>query len=257
MLVTTIQWWPVSVRCLSCSIYHLTLLGIGYGMALIYFDWTILLTSFLFSSCFPHVVNIAVKTGLQHLTTIVNAAHDKDLEGTDNFLCWPDALLEDCDYAEALQNDVVGAARSLITAVRGSGQCCEEFKQIIKNGNISGGWGDFKQQLRVVELLKDVDTRWSSTFLMIDRLLELWLVRSIINCFIMIDLMSSFKACEGISQPTSWAWKASPERKADRGPSRYSRIFVVCTYGSRAVVSATNSNTFSCSTPLLPVCRHP
>ncbi|KAJ3925110.1 MAG: hypothetical protein NXY57DRAFT_907468 [Lentinula lateritia] len=110
--------------------------------------------------CFPHVVNIAVKTGLQHLTTIVNAAHDKDLEGTDNFL----------------------SARSLITAVRGSGQCCEEFKQIIKNGNISGGWGDFKQQLRVVELLKDVDTRWSSTFLMIDRLLELWLpVKEFLN----------------------------------------------------------------------------
>ncbi|KAJ3924315.1 MAG: hypothetical protein NXY57DRAFT_908147, partial [Lentinula lateritia] len=76
-----------------------------------------------------------------------------------------------------LQNDVIAAARSLVTAVRGSGQRREEFQQIIKDGNTAGGWGNAKELLRVVALLKDVDTRWSSTFLMIDQLIELWLVR--------------------------------------------------------------------------------
>ncbi|KAJ6614513.1 ribonuclease H-like domain-containing protein, partial [Mycena sp. CBHHK59/15] len=42
-------------------------------------------------------------------------------------------------------------------------------------GNTAGGFGEPAEPLRVVTLLKDVDTRWSATFLMIDRLLEQYL----------------------------------------------------------------------------------
>ncbi|KAJ7498432.1 hypothetical protein B0H11DRAFT_1909471 [Mycena galericulata] len=46
------------------------------------------------------------------------------------------------------------------------------FETIIKEGNATGGFGKSKEDFRVVGLLKDVKTRWSAIFLMIDRLLE-------------------------------------------------------------------------------------
>ncbi|KAJ7663376.1 hypothetical protein DFH06DRAFT_986792, partial [Mycena polygramma] len=100
-------------------------------------------------SCFPHVVNIAVKTGLKELSELPTYAPD---------IC-----------------DPVAEARTLVTACRASGQRREAFEKIIKEGNEAGGFGDPAQPLREVGLLKDVETRWSATFLMIDRLLEQYL----------------------------------------------------------------------------------
>ena len=80
-------------------------------------------------------------------------------------------------YWKALEGDPVGEARSLVTACRASGQRREAFEKTIKEGNAAGGFGDPLEALRVVGLLKDVDTRWSATFLMIDSLLEQYLVR--------------------------------------------------------------------------------
>lgn len=48
---------------------------------------------------------------------------------------------------------------------------------IIREGNEAGGFGDPPKKLREVGLLKDVDTRWSSLFKMIDRFLEMYPVR--------------------------------------------------------------------------------
>ncbi|KAI0774753.1 hypothetical protein BD413DRAFT_603363 [Trametes elegans] len=101
--------------------------------------------------CFPHVVNISVTHGLSSLTN----------------------LDDDPGYAAALRNDTIKAARQLIVACRASGQRREEFTATIEEGNRTGAFGENKK-LRVVQLLRDVDTRWSSKFLMIDRLLELY-----------------------------------------------------------------------------------
>lgn len=88
------------------------------------------------------------------------------------------------EYWETLKRDVVGRERRLVAACRASGQRREDFKNTIVNGNENGGWGD-AGLLRVVVLLRDVDTRWSSTFLMIDRVLELHLVSSRLrNCLL-------------------------------------------------------------------------
>ncbi|KAI0658860.1 hypothetical protein C8Q70DRAFT_916815 [Cubamyces menziesii] len=102
--------------------------------------------------CFPHVVNISVTHGLSALTQEAAA---------------------DPAYADALQNDPVKRARQLVTACRASGLRREAFAKTITEGNESGAFGEGKQ-LRQVQLLRDVSTRWSSTFLMIDRLLELY-----------------------------------------------------------------------------------
>ncbi|KAL1684960.1 ribonuclease H-like domain-containing protein [Schizophyllum commune] len=92
--------------------------------------------------CFPHVVNIAVKGGLK-----------------------------------ALSSDVVAAARAIVVALRASGLRREDLSEVIRIGNLEKVWRDQHGKpvaLPDVTLLRDVDTRWSSTFLMINRLLVLY-----------------------------------------------------------------------------------
>ncbi|KAJ6463695.1 hypothetical protein C8R47DRAFT_992515, partial [Mycena vitilis] len=118
--------------------------------------------------CFPHVINLAVKAGLKELAELPDydpaTAFDADIPV-------PQALQNDLDYWDALKLDPVAAARKLVTACRASGQRREAFIATIEEGNKTG-WGDPAMPLRVVGLLKDVDTRWSATFLMLDRVLE-------------------------------------------------------------------------------------
>lgn len=79
-------------------------------------------------------------------------------------------------YQVALKSDVVARVRRYVTACRASGQRHEEFNTILMEGNKAEGWGELHEPIREVGLLKDVDTRWSSTFRMIDRFLETYLV---------------------------------------------------------------------------------
>ena len=79
-------------------------------------------------------------------------------------------------YQAALKSDVVARVRRYVTACRASGQRREEFDTILVEGNRAEGWGESHERIREVGLLKDVDTRWSSTFRMIDRFLETYLV---------------------------------------------------------------------------------
>lgn len=90
----------------------------------------------------------------------------------------PLALIADTAYCQALKENVVAMARDLVSACRASGQRRDGFADTIENGNEQGLWGS--DPLRVVALLQDVETRWSSTFLMMDRVLELYPV-----CFCM------------------------------------------------------------------------
>ncbi|KZP23383.1 hypothetical protein FIBSPDRAFT_910300 [Athelia psychrophila] len=121
--------------------------------------------------CFPHVVNIAVQTALKYLsTTTFDPAVLDDFEAQHEN---PEALKQDADYRTALEADVVQSARQLVEKCRASGLRREEFAETIEDGNSQGGWGENKKPLRVVSLLKDMEIRWSSTFLMVDRVLEL------------------------------------------------------------------------------------
>ena len=62
--------------------------------------------------------------------------------------------------------------RHIVTACHSSGQRHEEFTEIIKEGNKSGTFG--QGGLHVVALLRDMDIHWSSTYLMVDRVLEMY-----------------------------------------------------------------------------------
>lgn len=71
-----------------------------------------------------------------------------------------------------LSTDVVSRARKLVNACRASGQRREDFANTILEGNSSGAFGEDTLPARV--LLRDMDVRWSCTYLMIDRVLELY-----------------------------------------------------------------------------------
>ncbi|KAI0060763.1 hypothetical protein BV25DRAFT_1806882, partial [Artomyces pyxidatus] len=112
--------------------------------------------------CFPHVINISVQTALKSLS---KSAPD------------PLPLSDRLEHQNphALKEDPVGKCRSVVGACRDSSMRREDFLKEIEAGNKAKVWKDGTEavQLRVVQLLRDVETRWSSTFLMIDRALEL------------------------------------------------------------------------------------
>jgi hypothetical protein len=117
--------------------------------------------------CFPHVVNIAVKAALKELSKSAPEVTEDDIP-----FIW-EHNENDSAYAIALDSDVVGKTRSLVSACRASGQRREDLQSTIMEGNSSRSFPDGKE-LRNVQLLRDMDVRWSSTFLMIDRVLELY-----------------------------------------------------------------------------------
>lgn len=83
-------------------------------------------------------------------------------------------------YLEALEQDLIGRCRSIVASCRSSGQRRQALLKKIEEGNKTGYWkgklDDGKDKIRPVQLLRDCDTRWSSTFNMIDRVLELYIV---------------------------------------------------------------------------------
>ena len=82
----------------------------------------------------------------------------------------------DIEYELALDDDPVAKCRVLVSVCRASGQRREDLQATIKEGNLSNSFLN-ERQIRLVQLLRDVDTRWSSVYLMIDCVLELYPVR--------------------------------------------------------------------------------
>lgn len=95
-------------------------------------------------------------------------------------------------YSTALRGDPVGRVRKLVSDCRVSGQRRSALRAVIKDGNKMKSWPqtvmDFDSptvpdalktggMLPEVQLLRDCETRWSSTFLMITRVLTLYPVR--------------------------------------------------------------------------------
>ncbi|OSD06551.1 hypothetical protein PYCCODRAFT_1442690 [Trametes coccinea BRFM310] len=72
--------------------------------------------------------------------------------------------------------DPVQQVRDLVTALRQSGQRRNELQQFIAQGVAVGRWNHLPQgeQIKPLQLLRDCETRWSSTFLMLDRVLLLY-----------------------------------------------------------------------------------
>ncbi|THH23039.1 hypothetical protein EUX98_g8138 [Antrodiella citrinella] len=132
--------------------------------------------------CFAHIVNICA----QHtITSIEETQFDEiekklDIEDVDII----NESVEYDDYAVAVSSGILARARALVTAIRASGQRKDAFRETIIDGNARGLFvesfydddGELKTRdthVKVNELLKDVKTRWDSTYLMVQRLIEL------------------------------------------------------------------------------------
>ncbi|KAG6864121.1 hypothetical protein C0991_012332 [Blastosporella zonata] len=113
--------------------------------------------------CFPHIVNLACQAIMDALK-ITPAAHGLNPA---NF-----------QYLKSLELDLIGICRSVVNACQASSQCRQELKSTIREGNEKGTWiGELKDgqtHLRVLQLLRDCKTHWSSTYLMIDRMIYLY-----------------------------------------------------------------------------------
>jgi hypothetical protein len=111
--------------------------------------------------CFPHIVSIC--TG-----------HMVDEATTTNYSDSIDDYSGDVD-SDADGRDVVALCRNTVRAIRASGQRILQFKDTIKLGNEKGWFkvGGNTVQVREVQLLRDVRTRWDSVYSMIQRFLEL------------------------------------------------------------------------------------
>ncbi|KAI0042416.1 hypothetical protein FA95DRAFT_1500126, partial [Auriscalpium vulgare] len=101
--------------------------------------------------CFPHIVNLACQSVLTGMTRVELAK-----DGSADY----ERPIEDelaASLEEALRGDPIAVVRSLVKAVR---PLCPALLII-----------DFPCDFRFgdLQLLRDVDTRWSSTLLMIDR----------------------------------------------------------------------------------------
>ena len=89
------------------------------------------------------------------------------------------------DDETLIMSNPIARTRSAVKVIRGSGQHREAFDEVITNGNAKG-W--FKQgeppiivQVKPLQLLQDVRTRWDSVYHMLKRLREMCLVLSDIS----------------------------------------------------------------------------
>jgi hypothetical protein len=115
--------------------------------------------------CFPHIINIAVQTFVKELKE-----HPEMV-----LLASGDSPVDCFNYETVLRGDPIDKARKTVTALRVSKQRREDLQMVIMEGNRDHV---FDQPIRNVQLLRDVDTRWSALRNMIARFVELYPVCS-------------------------------------------------------------------------------
>lgn len=162
--------------------------------------------------CFPHVINTCVQHTIKALnngvdTDIDDEADDKgsddesddeesggektDGENTDGEKSDSDGEKGDSDddggsgsnhsdsdedVASKVPGDPLNKVRALVRGIRASGQRQEQFVNVILGGNQYGWWKDGEGNPMVIkqrQLLRDVRTRWDSTYQMLVRVREL------------------------------------------------------------------------------------
>ncbi|KAJ7660136.1 ribonuclease H-like domain-containing protein [Mycena polygramma] len=115
--------------------------------------------------CFPHIVNLACKAVLSSITDIDFAA-----SGSADFVPHPVGATT---FLDAVARDPVATVRTTVRVIRASSLRRQYFSEVLK-----------AMQEKDLQLLRDVDTRWSSTLLMIDRAI---LLRGAIDKFLSDD----------------------------------------------------------------------
>ncbi|KIO18794.1 hypothetical protein M407DRAFT_83547 [Tulasnella calospora MUT 4182] len=113
--------------------------------------------------CFPHVINIAVQAMLDRLS---KGRPPNGYKGSDGMV-----VFYSIEYLAALDRDIVGVCRSVVTAMRASGARrlgLWNFIIALNKRNVNC------EPIPHLRLLRDCETRWSSCFIMLNRFITLW-----------------------------------------------------------------------------------
>ena len=113
--------------------------------------------------CFAHIVNLC-SGWVVHAA--VDGVEDKDapsLSDNDN-----DSPFSSGDVIHA--PNPIEAACAVVWAIQGSGQCRSDFAKVITDGNAEGWFKDGRRsiQLKNLQLLHNVCTRWDSVYYMLE-----------------------------------------------------------------------------------------
>ncbi|KIP03364.1 hypothetical protein PHLGIDRAFT_497388, partial [Phlebiopsis gigantea 11061_1 CR5-6] len=140
--------------------------------------------------CFPHVINLCVKAALDELPQVENLISLLREAGT----------LSDADlpYIEILRDDPVKCTREFVGNARKSILRREDLQDAITEANMKSLFGEGVEVNPESALLRDMDVRWSSSFLMVDRFLELAPALDIlVSCERHAELSTSLLAKQG------------------------------------------------------------
>ena len=99
---------------------------------------------------------------MQHVAKASGDGADPDLEKDDD-------IIRNDGHVPA---DLLGKVWSLVKAIRASGQRQASFDQVVSSGNDAGWWKDANDApiaIKPLRFLRDVKTRWDSTYQMLVR----------------------------------------------------------------------------------------
>ena len=97
--------------------------------------------------CFPHIINICVKHIVDKFTDLelVNLEFDEgSVPSTET-----DWTEEDQTFEDAVSHDPIALCRSIMCAIRASGKQCDDFENVIDNGNEQGWFEVDDKQFKV------------------------------------------------------------------------------------------------------------
>lgn len=128
--------------------------------------------------CYGHVVDLS--TG-----RVIDALTKKRTNDNEDWSGPPlPSSHDEQTYNEAVARDPVALARTVVRVIRASGTRRDAFDELIETGNTKGyfkaGQPPQAVQLKKLQLLRDVRTRWDSVYYMLSRLRELRPVRHFI-----------------------------------------------------------------------------
>jgi hypothetical protein len=139
--------------------------------------------------CFLHIVNICCQHLIANFTNI-----DLAETATEFVAVLPPSLPDRQTFEEAIKCDPVALGHDIVRVLRNSGQRQDLFDNIIQDGNEKGWFevGDppVPVQLRPVQLLRDMITRWDTVYYMVRRLREMRLVSRLDFSLNLIDTNS-------------------------------------------------------------------
>ena len=128
--------------------------------------------------CFPHIINITVQHCLKKISSAVAPGNDNDYKELIDKSNTDKACGFGQSFEAACAQDPIACLRKIVMVICSSGQRCDTFSRWIETRNKSGLFvlQNKPVQIQPKQLLRDVRTRWDSTYFMIKQCIEMRLV---------------------------------------------------------------------------------